>query len=49
MRLSNLMVEKPDIEIYVDGAGVRGLGGWGALLLYNGHEKELSGGRKREY
>ncbi len=40
------MGEKPDIEIYVDGAGVRGLGGWGALLLYNGREKELSGSAK---
>lgn len=34
------------IEIYVDGAcrGNPGPGGWGALLRYQGVEKELSGG-----
>lgn len=34
------------IEIYTDGAcrGNPGPGGWGAILVYNGHEKELSGG-----
>ncbi|MCK5284918.1 MAG: ribonuclease HI [Alphaproteobacteria bacterium] len=34
------------IEIYTDGAcsGNPGAGGWGALLHWNGHEKELSGG-----
>ena len=34
------------IEIYTDGAckGNPGPGGWGALMRYNGHEKELSGG-----
>ena len=34
------------IEIYTDGAcsGNPGPGGWGALLQYNGHERELSGG-----
>lgn len=33
------------IEIYADGAcrGNPGPGGWGALLLFEGHEKELSG------
>lgn len=33
------------IEIYTDGAcsGNPGQGGWGALLKWNGHEKELSG------
>lgn len=33
------------IEIYTDGAcsGNPGPGGWGAILSYNGHEKELSG------
>ncbi|MFP4313581.1 MAG: ribonuclease HI [Alphaproteobacteria bacterium] len=38
------MVNK--IEIYTDGAcsGNPGPGGWGALLRWNGHEKELSGG-----
>ncbi len=34
------------IEIYTDGAcsGNPGPGGWGAILRWNGHEKELSGG-----
>ena len=33
------------IEIYTDGAcrGNPGPGGWGAILRYNGHEKELFG------
>ncbi len=33
------------VEIYTDGAckGNPGPGGWGALLLYNGTERELSG------
>ena len=35
------------IEIYTDGAcsGNPGPGGWGAILCWNGHEKELSGGK----
>lgn len=39
------MAEKV-ITIYTDGAcsGNPGPGGWGALLLWNGHEKELFGG-----
>ncbi len=34
------------IEIYTDGAcsGNPGPGGWGAVLRYNGREKEISGG-----
>ena len=34
------------VEIYSDGAcsGNPGPGGWGALVRWNGHEKELSGG-----
>ncbi len=34
------------IEIYTDGAcsGNPGPGGWGAVLIYNGIEKEISGG-----
>ena len=33
------------IEIYTDGAcsGNPGPGGWGAILMYKGHERELSG------
>ena len=36
------------IEIFTDGAcsGNPGPGGWGAILRYNGTEKELSGGEK---
>ena len=34
------------VDIYTDGAcrGNPGAGGWGAILVYNGIEKELSGG-----
>jgi len=34
------------VEIYTDGAcsGNPGPGGWGALLLYGDHEKEITGG-----
>lgn len=36
------------VEIYTDGAcsGNPGPGGWGSVLLYNGHRKELSGGER---
>lgn len=36
------------VEIFTDGAcsGNPGPGGWGAILRYNGKEKELSGGEK---
>lgn len=36
------------VEIYTDGAcsGNPGPGGWGAILVYAGHEKELSGGER---
>lgn len=34
------------VEIYTDGAcsGNPGVGGWGAVLRWNGHERELYGG-----
>lgn len=37
-----------DVEIYTDGAcsGNPGAGGWGAVLRFGGHEKELSGGAR---
>lgn len=40
--------EMKQVEIYTDGAcrGNPGVGGWGAILVYNGHEKELSGGEQ---
>lgn len=36
------------VELFTDGAcsGNPGPGGWGAVLRYNGHEKELSGGER---
>ena len=36
------------VEIYTDGAcsGNPGPGGWGAILRYDGHEKEISGGER---
>ena len=35
-----------NVEIFTDGAckGNPGPGGWGAILRYNGFEKEISGG-----
>ena len=40
------MSERPRVAIWTDGAcsGNPGPGGWGAVLIWNGHEKELSGG-----
>jgi Ribonuclease HI len=37
------------VEIFTDGAcsGNPGPGGWGAILRYKGHEKELSGGEEQ--
>jgi len=34
------------VQLYTDGAcsGNPGPGGWGVLMVWNGHEKELSGG-----
>ena len=34
-----------NVDIYTDGAcsGNPGAGGWGVVLLYNGHRKEMSG------
>jgi len=39
-------VSEPEVEIFTDGAcsGNPGPGGWGAILRYNGHDKELKGG-----
>lgn len=36
------------VTIYTDGAcsGNPGPGGWGALLMYNGNKREISGGEK---
>jgi ribonuclease HI len=37
----------PSVIIYTDGAckGNPGIGGWGAVLRYGGHEKHLKGGQ----
>ncbi len=39
---------KKNIALFTDGAcsGNPGMGGWGAILIYNGKEKELSGGEE---
>ena len=48
MKAKGLIMSKPlkQIELFTDGActGNPGPGGYGAILRYNGHEKELSGG-----
>ena len=40
------MSQLPEVIVYTDGAcsGNPGPGGWGALLIWKGKEKELSGG-----
>ena len=40
------MADTDHVELFTDGAcsGNPGPGGWGAILRFNGHEKELSGG-----
>jgi ribonuclease HI len=40
------LTARPPVEIWTDGAcsGNPGPGGWGAVLIWNGHRKELSGG-----
>jgi len=37
-----------EVDIYTDGAcsGNPGPGGWGSVLLYNSHRRELSGGER---
>lgn len=39
---------RQSVEIFTDGAcrGNPGIGGWGAVLRFNGHEKRLSGGEQ---
>ena len=40
--------QRKQVTIYTDGAcsGNPGPGGWGAILEYKGHRKEMSGDRK---
>lgn len=42
------MSDLKHVEIYTDGAcsGNPGPGGWGTILRWNGHEKELNGGER---
>lgn len=42
------MTEPKKVVIYTDGgcSGNPGIGGWGAILSYNGHTKEIFGGEK---
>jgi ribonuclease HI len=42
------MTSENTVVIYTDGAcsGNPGPGGWGGVLLYNGHRREISGGEK---
>lgn len=44
--MSTKTKRKSEVIIYTDGAcsGNPGPGGWGALLIWNGEEKELTGG-----
>ncbi|WP_212636964.1 ribonuclease HI [Desulfacinum hydrothermale] len=44
-----MMQKRKRVEIFTDGActGNPGPGGWGAILRYKGHEKELSGSSPR--
>ena len=41
-------MERKNVTIYTDGAcsGNPGNGGWGTVLMYNNHKKELSGGEQ---
>jgi ribonuclease HI len=41
-----MSADRPQVTLYTDGAcsGNPGPGGWGAILQYEGREKELSGG-----
>lgn len=40
------MAERPQVTVYTDGAcsGNPGPGGWGAVLIWNGREKDIFGG-----
>lgn len=42
------MGTESEVDIYTDGAcsGNPGPGGWGSVLLYNSHRRELSGGER---
>jgi ribonuclease HI len=44
------MADQPTMDIYTDGAcsGNPGPGGWGAVLRYGSHERELHGGEPLE-
>ncbi len=48
IQASDNIVSSKVVEIYTDGAckGNPGIGGWGAVLKYAGHEREIFGGEK---
>jgi ribonuclease HI len=45
-RITRMVQKQPEVTIYTDGACIRnpGPGGYGVVLLYRKHRKELSGG-----
>ncbi len=49
LKIRTIMEKVKYVTIYTDGAclGNPGPGGYGAILLYQGHKKELSGGYRR--
>ena len=46
--ITELADRKNQVVIYTDGAcsGNPGPGGWGSVLMFNGHRREISGGEK---
>ena len=46
MKMIKELINMKHVNIYTDGAcrGNPGRGGWGAVLVYEGREKEMSGG-----
>ena len=47
--MKSVDARRKQVEIYTDGAcsGNPGPGGWAAVLIYEGHSKEISGGEKQ--
>ena len=49
MERQSVREQENKVVIYTDGAcsGNPGPGGWGSVMMYNGHRRELSGGEKQ--